>query len=210
MSLLPVGPPVVAFLMGVVICGCTPVAVTGPVQSQPRSSEVSSPEAAGVGEASDDDQRSRRKRAARRARRRNQRLVSALAAGGLAAHSSERGVVITLPDLLFGFGSAELTAPARHRVAEIAAVVLGKARGRKVEVAGHSDAIGPELYNLGLSRRRAASVAGLLVEHGVSPALLSVRGYGSKYPMAPNLRPDGSDDQSGRARNRRVEVTIAD
>jgi outer membrane protein OmpA-like peptidoglycan-associated protein len=121
---------------------------------------------------------------------------------------TERGVVVTFPDSLFEFGSARLTAEARRQLREIAEVLLHEARGRAIAVEGHTDSIGAELYNQGLSERRAHSVAAALVDEGVSEALMTVAGYGSAYPIAPNDNEDGSDNPEGRRRNRRVEIVI--
>ncbi len=72
------------------------------------------------------------------------------------------------------------------------------------EVAGHADSTGPESYNQGLSERRAAAVAGYLESQGVPPGRLRVVGYGELEPIASN------ETESGRARNRRVEVRVID
>jgi outer membrane protein OmpA-like peptidoglycan-associated protein/opacity protein-like surface antigen len=71
----------------------------------------------------------------------------------------------------------------------------------KVEIGGHTDATGPAEYNLKLSEGRAASVRDYLVEKGVKPENLSIRGYGETKPIADNK------SASGRAQNRRVELT---
>jgi len=71
-----------------------------------------------------------------------------------------------------------------------------------VNVAGYTDAIGSEAYNLGLSERRAASVRNYLVQQGVDPSIIRTRGYGKSNPIASNATAEG------RAQNRRVEITI--
>ena len=78
-----------------------------------------------------------------------------------------------------------------------------------VTVEGHADSIGSEAYNLALSEHRAESVTQELSYDGVREARLTTKGYGEKYPVAPNTNPAGSDNPSGRAKNRRVEVVIA-
>lgn len=147
----------------------------------------------------------RRRRAQERHRRHNRPLLVHLRERGLMATVSEQGVVVTLPDLLFAFGSARLLAEANGQLAVVAEVLLGQARGRRVLVEGHTDSLGTELYNQGLSERRAHAVAAVL---GAAGALLEVRGYGSRLPAVPNSLADGRDDPAGRARNRRVEVVI--
>jgi len=70
----------------------------------------------------------------------------------------------------------------------------------KVEVAGHTDNIGSQKYNLKLSYKRAKAVRDLLVKFGVNPKQMIVKGYGEKYPLVPNTTP------TNRALNRRVEI----
>jgi outer membrane protein OmpA-like peptidoglycan-associated protein len=71
-----------------------------------------------------------------------------------------------------------------------------------VEVAGHTDSSGSDQYNQQLSQRRASAVAGYLGSHGVNSQRLLTVGAGESYPIASN------DTESGRAANRRVEMTI--
>jgi len=127
---------------------------------------------------------------------------------GLQVRAAERGLIITLPDLFFQFGSSKLTGSARKRVRDIADVLNREARGRRLTVEGHTDAIGAELYNQALSERRARSVFRLLADYGIAEALIVWKGYGSRFPIVPNEHEDGSDDPEGRAHNRRVEIII--
>jgi outer membrane protein OmpA-like peptidoglycan-associated protein len=139
---------------------------------------------------------------------RNRALLEELKRRNLDARETERGVVVNLPNVLFEFNSARLTADARSKVAHIATALNRQAAGRRVSVEGHADAIGSEAYNLILSQNRAESVAREISYAGVSEAHLTTRGYGKKYPVAPNTHADGSDNPAGRAQNRRVEVVI--
>ncbi len=174
-----------------------------PVPPGPSAAEQAlAEEAAGLEE--------KKKRRARRALRRNRRLVVAFEAASIMAAAQERGVRITIAGLLFEFGSDGLRPTAKDRLSRVAGVLGREGRGRKVMVEGHSDAIGAELFNLDLSRRRAAAVAQELKRAGVAAALVSAAGYGSKYPVAPNEGSDGRDDPAGRARNRRVEILVLD
>jgi outer membrane protein OmpA-like peptidoglycan-associated protein len=127
---------------------------------------------------------------------------------GLQVRAAERGLIITLPDVFFQFGSSKLTGPARKRVRDIADVLNMEARGRRLIIEGHTDAIGAELYNQALSERRARSVSTLLADYGIAEALIVWKGYGSRFPAAPNENEDGSDNPEGRAHNRRVEIVI--
>ena len=139
---------------------------------------------------------------------RNRELIEKLKARNLSASSSARGVVVTLPDVLFRFGKADLTDSARSKTRDIADILTSDAAGRRVAIEGHTDSVGPSNYNQGLSDRRAATVLNALNTAGVSRKLLSARGFGEDRPIAPNTRSDGTDNPDGRARNRRVEVII--
>jgi outer membrane protein OmpA-like peptidoglycan-associated protein len=71
-----------------------------------------------------------------------------------------------------------------------------------IEIVGHTDSTGSHAYNVGLSQRRAQSVANYLLAQGVDASRLSTRGAGPDQPIANNATADG------RAQNRRVEVTL--
>ena len=77
-----------------------------------------------------------------------------------------------------------------------------------MSVEGHTDSIGSDAYNQKLSERRAENVASALESGGVSAEKVTAKGYGKRYPVAPNSNPDGTDNAAGRAKNRRVEVVI--
>lgn len=140
---------------------------------------------------------------------RNRQLIEELKRRNLEARETRRGVVVNLPDVLFEFDRATLTQEARAKVRNIAEVLEEpKVRSRSVSVEGHTDSIGSEQYNLRLSRRRAESVASGLESEGVSAGRIRTRGFGEKYPIAPNQNPNGTDNPAGRAKNRRVEVII--
>ncbi|MBI3795367.1 MAG: OmpA family protein [Deltaproteobacteria bacterium] len=139
---------------------------------------------------------------------RNRTLLEELKRHKLDARETERGVVVNLPDVLFEFNSTRLTPGARDKVAHIATVVNERAKDRRIAVEGHADAIGSAAYNLALSEHRAEAVGQELGYDGVREAHLATKGYGEKYPVAPNSNADGSDNPAGRAKNRRVEVVI--
>ena len=126
----------------------------------------------------------------------------------LEARETERGVVVNLPDVLFEFGKADLTGEARTKVRSIADVLNEQAKNRRVAVEGHTDSIGSDAFNQKLSERRAENVANALESSGVSNQRVTIKGYGKRYPVAPNTNPDGTDNPAGRAKNRRVEVVI--
>ena len=139
---------------------------------------------------------------------RNRELLEELKRQNLEACETDRGVVVNFPDVLFRFGSAKLTAPGYGEVQDIADVLNGKARNRSIAVEGHTDSIGSEAFNQQLSERRAETVASALEIAGVSSARITTRGFGERYPVAPNTTAAGADNPSGRAKNRRVEVVI--
>jgi len=143
-------------------------------------------------------------------RRRDRELIEDLRSRDIEARASARGVVVTLPDVLFEFGSDQMKGEALRRITDMAEVINFRARGRRIAVEGHTDSIGAALYNQGLSERRARAVADALVEANIARSLVSTRGYGSMFPIEPNTNEDGSDNPTGRARNRRVEIVILD
>jgi outer membrane protein OmpA-like peptidoglycan-associated protein len=122
---------------------------------------------------------------------------------------TQRGVVITLPQTYFEFDNFDLDARARRIVERIAYVLNHpRAADRRVVLEGHADAIGTDEYNLTLSRHRAETVARELVGQGVRRERVTVEAYGESRPAAPNQNRDGTDNPSGRAKNRRVEAVI--
>jgi photosystem I P700 chlorophyll a apoprotein A2 len=126
----------------------------------------------------------------------------------LGARETEEGLVIDLPgDVLFNFDDDTLRPDAAAVVARLGELL--RSMDRPAAINGHTDNRGSETYNQSLSERRAAAVRRALVEtHDVPAARLTVTGYDETRPVAPNARPDGSDDPEGRQRNRRVEVII--
>ncbi|HEX5755256.1 MAG TPA: outer membrane beta-barrel protein [Arenimonas sp.] len=79
----------------------------------------------------------------------------------------------------------------------------------RFEVAGHTDAIGSDGYNMQLSQRRAQVVYDYLSDRGIDRSrMVGPTGYGEARPIAPNQHSDGSDDPDGRARNRRTELNV--
>ncbi|MGQ0733354.1 MAG: OmpA family protein [Acidobacteriota bacterium] len=89
------------------------------------------------------------------------------------------------------------------------ATVVNANPGAKVSIEGHTDGRGADDYNQKLSEARAASVKQWLVASAkVDGASVATRGWGKTKPVAPNAKPDGSDDPEGRAKNRRVEIVV--
>ncbi len=111
-------------------------------------------------------------------------------------------------DVLFDFDRAEILPKAAEALHQVASVIRQKARG-PVRVEGHTDAKGTAEYNQRLSVQRAEAVKAWFVEHeGLGKTRFVTHGFGAEKPVAPNTRPDGSDDPEGRQKNRRVEVVV--
>lgn len=121
---------------------------------------------------------------------------------GLNAKQTERGTLVTFGDVLFDFDKASLKANSRDSITTLANYLI-KNPDRKVIVEGYTDSKGSAAYNQGLSERRANAVKNALVRAGVEPSRIVAQGYGKEYPVADNAT------SSGRAQNRRVEVTIS-
>ncbi len=112
-------------------------------------------------------------------------------------------VTLTLPgSLAFAPDSADLNA-AFGTVLDAVAVVLKKYEKTVIEVAGHTDSAGSHAHNQALSERRAAVVAAYLEKRGVQKTRIVAVGAGETRPVASN------DTSDGRARNRRVELTLS-
>jgi outer membrane protein OmpA-like peptidoglycan-associated protein len=111
-------------------------------------------------------------------------------------------------DVLFDFDKAALLPQAQQTLSQAAAFIRDKAKGQ-VRIEGYTDAKGSAEYNQRLSERRAAAVEGWFKTHEKLPNVSFVtRGFGAQKPVAPNVKPDGSDDPAGRQKNRRVEIVI--
>jgi len=119
----------------------------------------------------------------------------------LKATPTPRGLVMTLGDVLFDTGRAELNPGASRKLDQLAQF-LSEHKERRVQIDGFTDSVGTESYNEELSRRRADAVKSALTTRGVDSSRISTQGYGKAYPVANN------SDSGGRQLNRRVEVVI--
>jgi outer membrane protein OmpA-like peptidoglycan-associated protein len=120
----------------------------------------------------------------------------------LNAKETDRGIVMTLGDVLFATGKSDLKGGAAGNLGKLA-VFLNKYTDRTVSIEGYTDNVGSDEYNDALSQRRADSVKDYLVRQGVASNRLVASGKGESSPIA------GNDSASGREQNRRVEVVIA-
>jgi outer membrane protein OmpA-like peptidoglycan-associated protein len=120
-----------------------------------------------------------------------------------AVRETARGLIVSLPNILFATDRAELKPEGREALAKISGI-LQIAEGYTLSIEGHTDSVGSSDYNLDLSERRAASVRSYLVEQGLSPSDISASGKGESQPVASN------DTSSGRQENRRVEIVVVE
>lgn len=120
----------------------------------------------------------------------------------LQAERTERGMVLTLGDVLFDTGKATLK-PGAYSTIDRLADVLKESPKRKVIIEGHTDSTGSEETNILLSQQRALAVQAALMERGVTGEQIATVGKGEAAPVATN------DNAAGRQRNRRVELIVS-
>ncbi|MBA1204499.1 OmpA family protein [Pseudomonas capeferrum] len=121
----------------------------------------------------------------------------------LASEDANRGLVMTLGDVLFDTGRAELKNSASRTLLKLVQFLQLNPR-RIVRIEGYTDSTGTPEDNLKLSRDRAQAVADMLVDLGVDEKRIQVEGYGDQYPVEANA------SERGRAQNRRVEIVFSD
>ncbi len=114
-----------------------------------------------------------------------------------------RGVVVNLPDILFDVNKATLKQNAQNALAKLAGIV-SLFPNINLRIEGHTDSTGTDELNMRLSKDRAASVMAFLRQQGVAEKRMSAEGYGPKLPVADNATAEG------RAKNRRVEIILAE
>jgi len=111
-------------------------------------------------------------------------------------------------EVLFDVDKADILPKAQATLKQAADVIREKARGQ-VRIEGHTDGKGSDAYNQRLSERRAAAVKSWFTQkEGLSNVGFTTEGFGARKPVAPNKKPDGSDDPDGRQKNRRVEIIM--
>lgn len=121
----------------------------------------------------------------------------------LEAKKTDRGLLVTLGDVLFAFGKEGLMPSSRPRLDKLAKF-LRENPDRQLRIEGYTDSVGTAHYNQRLSERRAVTVRDALERRGIEPERMNAMGYGEEYPVATNAT------EQGRAMNRRVEIIIAD
>ena len=129
-------------------------------------------------------------------------IGTAVGAGVQVAELENGQIQLLMPsNITFDFDSAVFKT-GFNRTLDSVAKVLTEYDKTKVIVSGYTDNIGKAAYNNELSLKRARAVADYLILRDVSPARISVYGYGSQYPIASNAT------EAGRAQNRRVTITL--
>lgn len=121
----------------------------------------------------------------------------------LKAQMTDRGVVMTLGDVLFDVNRSTLKSGGAREVSKLAGYLQANEQ-RTVSIEGHTDSTGSDEYNMRLSEARAESVKAALVGAGISGDRIETHGFGETYPVA------GNDSSSGRQLNRRVEIVLSD
>jgi len=120
----------------------------------------------------------------------------------LATSETARGLIVSMPDVLFATGRYDLTPDAKVKLAKVSGILLSYP-GLRLQVEGHTDSVGGDEYNQKLSEERAGAVRDFLAQQGVSMNNVAAVGYGKSEPVA------GNDTASGRAMNRRVELVVS-
>jgi outer membrane protein OmpA-like peptidoglycan-associated protein len=121
----------------------------------------------------------------------------------LKATPTPRGLVLTLGDVLFDTGKAQLNPGAARKLDQLAKFLTDQPE-RRVQIDGFTDSVGTESYNQDLSQLRADAVKSALIVRGINPSRIGSQGYGKGFPVANN------SDSGGRQLNRRVEVVIGE
>jgi outer membrane protein OmpA-like peptidoglycan-associated protein len=132
---------------------------------------------------------------------RDQVLIDQLKA--LNAQQTERGMMITLGDVLFSTNKAQLKSGGMRNVQKLAEFLVQYPK-YKVSVEGHTDSQGSDEHNQALSEQRAYAVRTALMDQTISSDRIATRGYGEGFPVA------GNDTDAGRQLNRRVEIILSD
>jgi len=120
----------------------------------------------------------------------------------LVTRDTARGLIATMPDVLFETNQYALRPTARESLAKVAGILLAYPDLR-LEVDGHTDSVGSDAYNQQLSEKRAASVRDYLVQQGIPIVSVTTQGFGKTQPIASNAT------AAGRQQNRRVELVVS-
>ena len=119
----------------------------------------------------------------------------------LETKDTARGLIVSMPDVLFDTGKADLKPTTRERLAKVAGILLAYP-DIHVEVDGYTDSTGSLELNERLSQQRAKSVRSYLASQGVNQSSITTQGFGPDNPVASN------GTAAGRQQNRRVELVV--
>ena len=120
----------------------------------------------------------------------------------LQTRDTARGLIVSMPDVLFDFNKYTLKPEARERLARISGIVLAYP-DLKLQIEGYTDSIGADEYNLELSQKRADGVRAYLISSSVPPDHVNSQGFGKSNPVADN------STAAGRKLNRRVDMIVS-
>ncbi|HWC97407.1 MAG TPA: OmpA family protein, partial [Candidatus Sulfopaludibacter sp.] len=120
----------------------------------------------------------------------------------LETRETQRGLIVNISDVLFDFNKYTLKPGAREKLAKVSGILLAYP-GLKIQLEGHTDAIGTDDYNQTLSEERAGSVRTYMVSQGVPAETVTAVGMGKADPVATN------DTAAGRQQNRRVDMVVS-
>jgi outer membrane protein OmpA-like peptidoglycan-associated protein len=120
----------------------------------------------------------------------------------LQTRDTARGLIVSMPDVLFDTGKSQLKPAARERLARVGGILLAYPDIR-VEIDGYTDSTGSQEFNQKLSMERAGTVESYLAQQGVAGTSMTTQGFGPSDPIASN------DTAAGRQQNRRVELVVS-
>jgi outer membrane protein OmpA-like peptidoglycan-associated protein len=120
----------------------------------------------------------------------------------LETRETARGLIVNLSDVLFDTAQATLKPGAREKLAKVSGILVTHP-DLKLEIEGHTDSVGSDSYNQGLSERRAESVRSYLVSQRIGAQSITTQGFGESRPVATN------NTSTGRQQNRRVELVVS-
>lgn len=133
-----------------------------------------------------------------------QKKLEALNGKAISVYKDARGTILSMSDILFEFGKADLKQELKENLAEIGAILKNLLTESDVVIEGHTDNVGSAAANKKLSEQRASAVMQYLIDRGVDKKRLKSIGYGLTKPIADNKT------KEGQAKNRRVELVIKD
>jgi len=133
-----------------------------------------------------------------------EKKLTALQSKTISVYKDARGTILSMSDILFETGKADLKQELKENLAAIGAILSSLLTESKITVEGHTDNVGGEAFNQKLSEQRALAVMQYLIERGIDKNRLESVGYGFSKPVADNATDEG------KAKNRRVELIIKD